>query len=114
MKRFHFRLRPVLERAQRREQQRQLELAHLQGELAAHRQLLQALRDERSLWLAALIECQQRSFDIDEVRRRRTHLDSLEEAIADQREVVWAFHRQVEEAQAAVVAAMRERQMLEN
>jgi len=114
MRRFQFRLRPVLERAQRREQQRQLELAHLQTELEAHEELLRALRDERSVWLCQLLECQQRSFEIEEVRRRRIHLDSLSAAIDDQSAVVRDMHQRVEEAQAAVVAAMRERQMLEN
>jgi flagellar FliJ protein len=114
MRKFEFRLRPVLERAQRREQRRQLELAHLQGELTAHQDLLRALRDERSVWLCQLLECQQRSFEIDEMRRRRAHLDSLTDAIDDQRAVVGRLRQQVEDAQAAVVAAMRERQMLEN
>lgn len=114
MRKFQFRLRPVLERAQRREQQRQLELAHLQSELSSQRNLLRALRDERSLWLCQLLECQQRSFEIEEMRRRRAHLDSLAEAIHEQRSVVTSLHQQVEESQAAVIAAMRERQMLEN
>jgi flagellar FliJ protein len=114
MRKFQFRLQPVLERAQRREQQRQLELAHLQGELSAHQELLRALRDERSVWLCQLLDYQQRAFDIGEVRRRRAHLDSLADAIEDQRSVVRTLAQRVEDAQAAVVAAMRERQMLEN
>ena len=114
MRKFQFRLRPVLERAQRREQQRQLELAGLQAELIAHEELLRALRDERSVWICSLIECQQRSCDIEELRRRRTHLDRLGETIEEQRAVVVSTRHRVEEAQAAVVAAMRERQMLEN
>jgi flagellar FliJ protein len=114
MRRFTFRLRPVLERAQRREQQRQLELAHLQAELSAQEDLLRALRDERSLWLCQLVEYQQLSIDIEEVRRRRAHLDSLAESVDQQRTAVEAARARVEETQAAVVAAMRERQMLEN
>jgi len=100
MRTFQFRLRPVLERAQRREQQRQLELAHLQTELEAHEELLRALRDERSVWLCQLLECQQRSFEIEEVRRRRIHLDNLSAAIDDQSAVVRDMHQRVEEAQA--------------
>lgn len=48
------------------------------------------------------------------MRRRRAHLHSLAEAIHEQRSVVMGLHQQVEESQAAVIAAMRERQMLEN
>jgi len=114
VRKFKFRLRPVLERAQRREQQRQLELAHLQSELTANEELLRMLREERSVWLCQLLEYQQQSFDIEEVRRRRAHLDSLAEAINEQQAVVTDLRERVEEARAAVVAAMRERQMLEN
>jgi flagellar FliJ protein len=114
MRKFQFRLQPVLERAQRREHERQLELAHLQRELHANEELLRALRDERSVWLCQLIEYQQASFDIDEVRRRRAHLDDLADAVDEQLAVVDDLRQRVEDAQAAVVAAMRERQMLEN
>ena len=111
---FKFRLEPILDLRQKREEMLQLELAVLQRELAAadrQRLAFEAQHDGQM----ATIRTHQTGGRIDFVFLRQgfTYLEALADAIVEQRQVMVEINGRVEAKREEVVRAMQERKALE-
>jgi len=113
MRKFHFRLQPVLDQALAQQRRIELELARLREALARELERLVRLGEARSARQRRVREASRGRLDLRRLEWERRDLERLVRAIAEQEMVRADLNREIERTSEALVQAMRRRQMLE-
>ncbi len=111
MKRFAFRLDPVLGQRKRVENERAGEHARALADQLAAQQAHDALLDRRDV-LRARLTAEHASFDVETLRTSYAHLDYLDRALAASQQRVNACIGATERARARLIAAAKDRKVL--
>jgi flagellar FliJ protein len=112
MPRFHFRLDPVLEQRERVEEQRKRLFSEKERAFAAAIVERDRLHAEREGYRTALRR-DHAAFDVDRLRATYAYLDALDRRIGEQVRRCEAARAEVDTARAALIAASRDRKVLE-
>jgi len=113
MRKFHFRLQPVLDQALAREQEVELELGRLREALRRELESLVRLGEARLARQRRLREASRGRLDLRRLEWERRDLERLVGEVAQQEIVTADLEREIERTAEALVQAMRRRQMLE-
>jgi flagellar export protein FliJ len=114
MRKFSFRLQPVLDQALAHQRRIELELGRLRETLRAELEHLVRLGEARSARQRRLREASQGRLDLRRLEWERRDLERLAREVAQQQLVMDDLQAEIERTSDALVQAMRRRQMLEN
>jgi flagellar export protein FliJ len=114
MRKFHFRLQPVLDQALARQQEVELELGRLREALRRELECLVRLGEARLERQRRLRAASRGRLDLRRLEWERRDLERLVSAVAQQELITDDLQREIERTAEALVQAMRRRQMLEN
>jgi len=113
MKRFRFKLQTLLDHRKAREEQLQIELAQVMRDEARELALLRKLRRDLEAACDGLAAALGRSASPIELARRDEHAKTLRDDVKVQRLTLQAVRERVDAKRTEVIAAMKERKVLE-
>jgi len=114
MRKFHFRLQPVLDQALAQQRRIEIELGRLRAVLSRELDRLLRLGEARSDRRRRFCDAARGRLDLRQLEWERRDLERLLRAVAEQEILTNDLQREIERTSEALVQAMRRRQMLEN